>query len=171
MTRPAALICAAVAAIGMAVWVSYQVFPARGDAGELTVSEMPGTAGGTEAKSSGKLHQVREYPPKQGRLASPFLPEHPTREDRKKTAEPKKQAPPTGRPAPETSAPQELRLVGVVSAETGRRAIVAVGKKQKLLAPGEENDGITLLSVTDMEAVVSTPTGERTLSLSSGLVK
>ena len=71
------------------------------------------------------------------------------------------------RPARET----EIRLVGVVSSEAGGRAILSVGKRQVSLAPGEEKDGVTLVSLTEKTATVLTPTGERELSLSAGNIK
>lgn len=170
MTRWKSLLCAAIAAIAAAVGVSYMVFPAQGGAAELSVTQTPNTPRTTDEKPDGNLHRVREHPMRQGRIASPFLPEHPTRADVKKAMASSKQTPPQKNTVPpEPTAPQEIRLVGVVSAGTGRRAIVAVGKKQMLLAVGEEKDGVTLVSLAEKEAVVSTAAGERTLALASGL--
>ncbi len=61
---------------------------------------------------------------------------------------------------------EEIRLVGVISSENERRAILSVGKRQILLAPGEEKDGVTLGSLTENTATVSTAMGEWELSLS-----
>ena len=170
MTRLKMLLCAAVVAIGAAVGVSYVIFPAQGGAAELTVTQMPNASRTADETQDGNLHQVREHLMRQGRIASPFLPEHPTRDDVKKAVAPNKQTPQQkNAPSPEPTAPQEVRLVGVVSAETGRRAIVAVGKKQLLLAVGEKKDGVTLVSLTEKEAIVSTATGEHALALASGL--
>ena len=173
MTRSEALFCAAAVAIGAAVGVSYMAFPAQGGAEELSVAEPPAAARSVRARPTESLHQVREQRERPGRIASPFLPEHPARGDGKPPTPATPQTPQTPttkrteRPGPE--APQEIRLVGVVSAETGRRAIVAVGKKQLLLRIGEEKDGVTLETLTETEATISTAAGERTLALPSGL--
>lgn len=171
MTQSKPLLCAAAAAIGTAVGVSYLFFPAQGGAAELSVERPPRIARTAAETPPESLHQVREHREKQGRIASPFLPEHPARGDGKKAAPKLRTPPPKRTEAPEPNAPQEIRLVGVVSAETGRRAIVAVGTKQLLLAVGEEKSGITLDALTENEAIVSTAAGERKLALPSGLVK
>ncbi len=170
MTRSEALFCAAAVAIGAAVGVSYMAFPAQGGAEELSVAEPPAAARSARARPTESLHQVREQRERPGRIASPFLPEHPTRGDGKPPTPATPQTPPTKRTErPGPDAPQEIRLVGVVSAETGRRAIVAVGKKQLLLRIGEEKDGVTLETLTETEATISTAAGERKLALPSGL--
>lgn len=177
MIRPTAAFCAAVfAAVGLALGTGYKLYPAQGDAAKLSVVEQPRTEAAESAapdKTDKNLHVVREHPMKEGRLVSPFLPEHPTREQARaaKTA-------PTQRPEPkgtrQASPPQketEIRLVGVASSESGRRAILSVGRRQILLAPGEEKEGVTLVSLTDNAATVSTPMGDRELILSGGIVK
>ena len=166
MIRPTAAFCgAAIAAVALGVGVGFTACPAQ-DAG-LSI-EKPAPAQQTENMTQGELHTVHEYPALQGSLVSPFLPEHPTREQsRAKTARrptPKPEA--SRRPLPEKEL--EIRLVGVVSSDAGRRAILAVGKRQILLSPGDEAEGVTLVSLTEREATVATPTEERVLSLSRG---
>ena len=176
MIRPTAAFCIAVfAAVGLALGTGYKLYPAQGDAAKLSVVEQPHTEvtdSAASEKTDKNLHVVREHPMREGRLVSPFLPEHPTREQARaaKTAPAQKPEPKETRrasPARET----EIRLVGVVSSEAGRRAILAVGKRQVLMAPGEEKDGVTLVSLTEKTATVLTPTGERELSLSAGNIK
>ena len=127
-----------------------------------------------EGTASEELHCVREYPEKQGRLVSPFLPEHPTREQSKPAPAvatfPKPGPARAGRGSP---VPQEneIRFVGTVSAETGRRAILSVGKRQIALAVGEEKDGLTLVSLTEESATIATSSGERILTMGAGRVK
>ena len=110
---------------------------------------------------------------KEGHLVSPFLPEHPTREQARaaKTTPTQKTEPKGTRSAPSPAKEPEIRLVGVVSSEAGRRAILSVGKRQIFLAPGEEKDGVTLVSLTERTATVSTSMGERELSLSAGNIR
>ena len=176
MIRPTAAFCIAVfAAVGLALGTGYKLYPAQGDAAKLSVVEQPHTEvtdSAASEKTDKNLHVVREHPMREGRLVSPFLPEHPTREQARaaKTAPAQKPEPKETRrasPARET----EIRLVGVVSSEAGGRAILSVGKRQVSLAPGEEKDGVTLVSLTEKTATVLTPTGERELSLSAGNIK
>ena len=176
MIRPTAAFCIAVfAAVGLALGTGYKLYPAQGDAAKLSVVEQPHTEAVNSAaseKTDKNLHVVREHPMREGKLVSPFLPEHPTREQARaaKTAPAQKPEPKEMRrasPARET----EIRLVGVVSSEAGGRAILSVGKRQVSLAPGEEKDGVTLVSLTEKTATVLTPTGERELSLSAGNIK
>ena len=176
MIRPTAAFCIAVfAAVGLALGTGYKLYPVQGDAAKLSVVEQPHTEAVNSAaseKTDKNLHVVREHPMREGRLVSPFLPEHPTREQARaaKTAPAQKPEPKETRrasPARET----EIRLVGVVSSEAGGRAILSVGKRQVSLAPGEEKDGVTLVSLTEKTATVLTPTGERELSLSAGNIK
>ena len=176
MIRPTAAFCIAVfAAVGLALGTGYKLYPAQGDAAKLSVVEQPHTEAVNSAaseKTDKNLHVVREHPMREGKLVSPFLPEHPTREQARaaKTAPAQKPEPKETRrasPARET----EIRLVGVVSSEAGGRAILSVGKRQVSLAPGEEKDGVTLVSLTEKTATVLTPTGERELSLSAGNIK
>lgn len=176
MIRPTTAFCVAVfAAVGLALGTGYKLYPAQGDAAKLSVVEQPHTEAADSAaseKTDKNLHVVREHPMREGRLVSPFLPEHPTREQARaaKTAPVQKPEPKETRrasPARET----EIRLVGVVSSEAGGRAILSVGKRQVSLAPGEEKDGVTLVSLTEKTATVLTPTGERELSLSAGNIK
>ena len=176
MIRPTAAFCIAVfAAVGLALGTGYKLYPAQGDAAKLSVVEQPHTEvtePSTIEKAENNLHVVREHPMREGRLVSPFLPEHPTREQARaaKTAPAQKPEPKETRrasPARET----EIRLVGVVSSEADGRAILSVGKRQVSLAPGEEKDGVTLVSLTEKTATVLTPTGERELSLSAGNIK
>ncbi len=170
MNRPtAALACAALAAVALGLGVSYAACPVR--TAELSVSapsRVPSSA--TESKTQGELHTVREYPVTQGELVSPFLPEHPTREQSRalaSTASPKpKPGAELSRQPSSTLKEEEIRLVGVISSENERRAILSVGKRQILLAPGEEKDGVTLGSLTENTATVSTAMGEWELSLS-----
>ena len=174
MIRPTVAFCAAaLAAIGLALGAGYAFYPTQGAAAKLVVVESsPAAADIIEIKDE-NLHVVREHPMKEGRLVSPFLPEHPTREQARaeKTV-------PTQRPEPkgtrQASPPQketEIRLVGVASSESGRRAILSVGRRQILLAPGEEKEGVTLVSLTENTATVATAAGERELSLSAGIPK
>ena len=176
MIRPTAAFCIAVfAAVGLAFGTGYKLYPVQGDAAKLSVVEQPHTEAVNSAaseKTDKNLHVVREHPMREGKLVSPFLPEHPTREQARaaKTAPAQKPEPKETRrasPARET----EIRLVGVVSSEAGGRAILSVGKRQVSLAPGEEKDGVTLVSLTEKTATVLTPTGERELSLSAGNIK
>ena len=176
MIRPTAAFCIAVfAAVGLALGTGYKLYPAQGDAAKLSVVEQPHTEvtdSAASEKTDKNLHVVREHPMREGKLVSPFLPEHPTREQARaaKTAPAQKPEPKETRrafPARET----EIRLVGVVSSEAGGRAILSVGKRQVSLAPGEEKDGVTLVSLTEKTATVLTPTGERELSLSAGNIK
>ena len=176
MIRPTAAFCAAVfAAVGLALGTGYKLYPVQGDAAKLSVVEQPHTEAVNSAaseKTDKNLHVVRAHPMREGRLVSPFLPEHPTREQARaaKMAPVQKPEPKETRrasPARET----EIRLVGVVSSEAGGRAILSVGKRQVSLAPGEEKDGVTLVSLTEKTATVLTPTGERELSLSAGNIK
>nr|MBO6295337.1 hypothetical protein [Schwartzia sp. (in: firmicutes)] len=176
MIHPTAAFCIAVfAAVGLALGTGYKLYPAQGDAAKLSVVEQPHTEvtdSAASEKTDKDLHVVREHPMREGRLVSPFLPEHPTREQARaaKTAPAQKPEPKETRrafPARET----EIRLVGVVSSEAGGRAILSVGKRQVSLAPGEEKDGVTLVSLTEKTATVLTPTGERELSLSAGNIK
>ena len=175
MIRPTAAFCAAaLAAIGLALGAGYAFYPTQGAAAKLVVVESSPAAADIIERKDENLHVVREHPMKEGRLVSPFLPEHPTREQARaeKTV-------PTQRPEPKgtrqaSSPPQketEIRLVGVASSESGRRAILSVGRRQILLAPGEEKEGVTLVSLTDNAATVATAAGERELSLSAGIPK
>ncbi len=174
MIRPtAAFYAAAFAAIGLALGTGYALYPTQGDAAKLVVMERSHTAvEGLERKEE-NLHVVREHPMKEGHLVSPFLPEHPTREQARaaKTTPTQKTEPKGTRSAPSPAKEPEIRLVGVVSSEAGRRAILSVGKRQILLAPGEEKDGVTLVSLTERTATVSTSMGERELSLSAGNIR
>ena len=72
-------------------------------------------------------------------------------------------------PREKPPAPQEIRLVGIISSESGSRAILAAGTRQIMLAPGEEKEGVVLLSLTKNEATVSTAAGTKVLPLSGGL--
>ncbi len=174
MIRPTAAFYAAVfAAVGLALAMGYTFYPLQGDAAKLAVMEQPQTTGIIIERKDENLHVVREHPMKEGRLVSPFLPEHPTREQTRaeKTAPLQKQEPKGTRQAPAPAKEPEIRLVGVASSESGRRAILSVGKQQIVLAPGEEKDGLTLVSLTEKTATVSTPMGERELYLSAGIIK
>ena len=177
MIRPTAAFCIAVfAAVGLALGTGYKLYPAQGDAAKLSVVEQPHTEAADSAaseKTDKNLHVVREHPMREGRLVSPFLPEHPTREQARtaKTAPAQKQEPRQTRQTASPTREPEIRLVGVASSETERRAILSIGKHQVLLAPGEEKDGVTLVSLTEKTATVLTPTGERELSLSAGNIK
>lgn len=172
MIRPTAALClAAFASVGIAFDTSYALCPVKGEPVQLSIVEPPRAA---DEKTENDLHIVREHPMKQGRLTSPFLPEHPTREQARaaKMASTQMSAPPAALRQPAFAAKEsEIRLVGVVSSETERKAILSVGKQQILLSPGEEKGGVSLLSLTENTAVVLTTAGERTLSLSSGLAK
>jgi hypothetical protein len=172
--RPTAAFCvAALAAIGLALGAGYTLYPAQGDAAKLSVAEPPRTAA-TVDRSEEKLHVVREHPMKEGQLVSPFLPEHPTREQVRAEKAASAQRQKMRESHPEPPPPQremEIRLVGVASAGTERRAILAVGKRQILLAPGEEKGGVTLVSLTENSATVSTAAGMRELPLSLGITK
>lgn len=172
MIRPtAAFFAAAIAAIGLAFGAGYALYPTQGDAAKLSVAEPPRTEINRVERKDENLHVVREHPMKEGRLVSPFLPEHPTREQARaaKTAPTPRPEPKEARPAYSPAKETEIRLVGVASSEAGRRAILSVGKRQILLAPGEEKDGVTLVSLTENTATVSTAMGERELSLSAGI--
>ena len=177
MIRPTAAFCIAVfAAVGLALGTGYKLYPAQGDAAKLSFVEQPRTEYAESAvpeKTDKNLHVVREHPMREGRLVSPFLPEHPTREQARaaKTAPAQKPEPKETRQAASPARESEIRLVGVVSSESGGRAILSVGKRQVSLAPGEEKDGVTLVSLTEKTATVLTPTGERELSLSAGNIK
>ena len=170
MIRPTAAFCAAaLAAIGAALGAGYTLYPAQGDAAKLVVTEATRAATEPVERKDENLHVVREHPMKEGHLVSPFLPEHPTREQARaaKTAPAQKPSPKgTRQPSSPTKEP-EIRLVGVASSEAGRRAILSVGKRQILLAPGEEKEGVTLVSLTENTATVSTAAGERKLILSA----
>ena len=176
MIRPTAALCIAVfAAVGLALGTGYKLYPAQGDAAKLSVVEQPHTEvtdSAASEKTDKNLHVVREHPMREGKLVSPFLPEHPTREQARaaKTAPAQKPEPKETRRA-SSARESEIRLVGVVSSEAGGRAILSVGKRQVSLAPGEEKDGVTLVSLTEKTATVLTPTGERELSLSAGNIK
>lgn len=172
MRRPtAAFFCAAAAVAALSAGVSYAVVPDRAE--ELSVTRAPQNVGTTGKPSGEERERARTYPEKKGRLVSPFLPEHPTREQARaaKTAPAQKKDPKEALPAPAPAKGTELRLVGVVSSEAGRRAILSVGKRHILLAPGEEKDGVMLVSLTERTATVSTAAGERELSLSAGIAK
>ena len=174
MIRPtAAFYAAAFAAVGLAIGTGYALYPTQGDAAKLAFVEQPHTAAEDIERKDENLHVVREHPMKEGRLVSPFLPEHPTREQTRaaKTVSAQKTEPKETRQVPTPAKESEIRLVGVASSEAGRRAILSVGKQQILLAPGEEKDGVTLVSLTEKTATVSTPTGERELYLSAGRIK
>ena len=174
MIRPTTAFCAAAfAAVGLALGTGYALYPMQGDAAKLAVVEQPHTAFEAIGRKDENLHVVREHPMKEGHLVSPFLPEHPTREQARaaKTAPTQKPDPKEPRQTPSPTKEPEVRLVGVASSEAGRRAILSVGKRQILLAPGEEKDGVTLVSLTEKTATVSTPMGERELSLSAGRIK
>ena len=158
MNRPtAAPACAALVAVALGLGVSYAACPARTE--ELSIyAPSRALSSATESKTQGELHTVREYPVTQGKLVSPFLPEHPTREQSRalaSAASPKPGAELSRQPSSPLKE-EEIRLVGVVSSGTGRRAILSVGKRQILLAPGEEKDGVTLGSLTENTAAVST---------------
>ena len=120
----------------------------------------------------GEPPKLRSYPAREGRLASPFLPEHPTREQAKRrTAASNIPAPPAreiGRvpriPHAPTK-PKAIRLVGIVSSAEGRRAILSVGGRHVLLSEGETKDGVTLLALTEREATISSEDGEITLQV------
>lgn len=177
MIRPTAAFCIAVfAAVALALGTGYKLYPAQGDAAKLSVVEQPRTESVDSAaseKTDKNLHVVREHPMREGKLVSPFLPEHPTREQARaaKAAPVQKPGPKETRQAASPARETEIRLVGVVSSEAGQRAILSVGKRQVSLAPGEEKDGVTLVSLTEKTATVLTPTGERELSLSAGNIK
>ena len=140
----------------------------------LTIIERPiERAAASDAR--GELPKVRSYPAREGRLASPFLPEHPTREQAKRQSLPPVTRDiklPPGRhveqPPRHEKKPQAVRLVGIVSSADGRRAILSVGGRHVLLSEGEAKDGVTLLSLTDREATVSSEGGEMTLSVGAG---
>lgn len=170
MNRPtAAFFGVAAAAVALSAGVSYAVVPEP--VAELSVTapqQQPKTA---ESATSEELHKVRVYPNKQGALASPFLPEHPVREQSKAvhtaaTAQ-KPGGDRPGRTAP-AAEEKEILLVGIVSSETGRRAILSVGKRQITLSAGEEKNDVTLVSLTEDAATVSTPSGVRVLSMGTG---
>ena len=174
MIRPTAVLCvAALAAVGLALGTGYALYPMQGDAAKLSVAEPPRTEMNRSERKDENLHVVREHPMKEGNLVSPFLPEHPTREQVKaeKSAPAQRPEPKGTRQATSPAKEPELRLVGVASSDAGRRAILAVGKRQILLAPGEEKDGVTLVSLTEDTATVATALGEHELSLSAGIAK
>ena len=174
MIRPTTAFCvAALAAIGLALGTAYVLYPTQGDAAKLSVAEPPRTEMNRIERKDENLHVVREHPMKEGRLVSPFLPEHPTREQARaaKTTPAPRPEPKGARQAPSPAKETEIRLVGVASSEAGRRAILSVGKRQILLAPGEEKDGVTLVSLTETTAIISTAAEERELSLSTGITK
>jgi hypothetical protein len=102
------------------------------------------------------------------------LPEHPAREQ-SKAAPPAAAASKFGaeRRGRELPVPKETetQLVGIVSSETGRRAILSVGKRQVTLAVGEEKDDVTLVSLTEDTATISTPSGVRVLSMGARSLK
>jgi type IV secretory pathway VirB10-like protein len=172
--RPTTAFCAAAfAAVGVAFGTGYTLYPMQDDVAKLVVVEQPHAAVESVERKDENLHVVREHPMKEGRLVSPFLPEHPTREQARavKMASSQKPEPKGTRQAPPPAKETEIRLVGVASSEAGRRAILSVGKRQILLAPGEEKDGVTLVSLTEKTATVLTPMGERELCLSAGNIK
>ena len=181
MNRPtAAFLGAAAAAVALSAGVSYAVVPEP--VAELSVTAPQQQPKTTESATSEELHKVRVYPNKQGALASPFLPEHPAREQSKaahtSAAAQKPGGDRPGRAAPAVekkeirAAPaaekKEILLVGIVSSETGRRAILSVGKRQITLSAGEEKNDVTLVSLTEDAATVSTPSGVRVLSMGAG---
>ena len=176
MIRPTAAFCIAVfAAVGLALGTGYAFYPVQSDVAKLSVVKPPREASSTAEKTEKEnaLHVVREHPMREGQLVSPFLPEHPTREQARaaKTVLTQKPEPKETQQAAFPARETEIRLVGVVSSESGRRAILSVAKRHVLLAPGEEKDGVTLVSLTEKTATVLTPTGERELSLSAGNIK
>lgn len=170
MNRPTAALClAAFTSVGLALDMSYLFCPVQGEPAVLSVVEPPHAA--EEKTGKDDLHRVREHPARQGGLTSPFLPEHPTR-PQARAAKPAPAQTPKPEMQRQTASPAkepELRLVGVVSSESGRRAIFSVGARQILLAPGETKSGVTLLSLTENAAIVSTSAGERQLSISQPL--
>ncbi len=173
MNRPtAAFLGAAAAAVALSAGVSYAVVPEP--VAELSVTAPQQQPQTTESATSEELHKVRVYPNKQGALASPFLPEHPAREQ-SKAAPPAAESPKLGaeRRGRELPVPKETetQLVGIVSSETGRRAILSVGKRQVTLAVGEEKDDVTLVSLTEDTATISTPSGVRVLSMGARSLK
>ena len=172
MIRPTAALClAALTSIGLAFDTGYALCPVQGEPAQLSIVEPPRAA---DEKRETDLHIVREHPMQQGCLVSPFLPEHPTREQARAAKLPPTQTPSKSAAPLQATLPAkepEMRLVGVVSSDAGRRAILFAEKRQILLAPGDEKDGVALISLTENAAVVSTPAGERTLFLSSGLAK
>ena len=171
MNRPTeAFLCAAAAVVALSAGVSYAVVP--DPAPGLSVTEPQQKT--AEEATGGELHKVREYPQKQGAIVSPFLPEHPAR-DQSKAAPPAAAPPKLGaeRRGRELPVPKETetQLVGIVSSETGRRAILSVGKRQVTLAVGEEKDDVTLVSLTEDTATISTPSGVRVLSMGARSLK
>ena len=170
MNRPtAAFFGAAAAAVALSAGVSYVVVPEP--VAELSVTAPQQQPKTTESATSEELHKVRVYPNKQGALASPFLPEHPVREQ-SKAAHTSAAAQKPGGDRPGRTAPaaeeKEILLVGIVSSETGRRAILSVGKRQITLSAGEEKNDVMLVSLTEDAATVSTPSGVRVLSMGAG---
>ena len=170
MNRPtAAFLGAAAAAVALSAGVSYAVVPEP--VAELSVTAPQQQPKTTESATSEELHKVRVYPNKQGALASPFLPEHPAREQSKAAhtaaATQNQGGDRPGRAAP-AAEEKEILLVGIVSSETGRRAILSVGKRQITLSAGEEKNDVTLVSLTEDAATVSTPSGVRVLSMGAG---
>ena len=170
MNRPtAAFLGAAAAAVALSAGVSYAVVPEP--VAELSVTAPQQQPKTTESATSEELHKVRVYPNKQGALASPFLPEHPAREQSKvahtSAAAQKPSGDRSGRAAP-AAEEKEILFVGIVSSETGRRAILSVGKRQITLSAGEEKNDVTLVSLTEDAATVSTPSGVRVLSMGAG---
>ncbi len=173
MKRPtAALFGFTVLSVCLAVWLSYSAFPSW-DA-EFLISEMPQPGPAAGNPRHGELHVVREYPLTRGCLRSPFLFEHPTRDEirdaKAAVAARRAQVSLEGPVLPPKKEP-EIRLTGIASSDAGRRAFLYVGGRHIMLAPGEEKDGVTLISLTDREATVSAGSGERTLTLGLGLGK
>lgn len=158
--------------MALSAGVSYAVVP--DPVAEFSVTEPQQKTKADEDATGGELHKVREYPQKQGAIVSPFLPEHPAREQ-SKAAPPPAAAPKLGpdRRGRELPVPKETetQLVGIVSSETGRRAILSVGKRQITLAVGEEKDDVTLVSLTEDTATISTPAGVRVLSMGARSLK
>ena len=58
-----------------------------------------------------------------------------------------------------------VKLVGVVTAERGSRAILLCGERQVVLAPGDSCGSLTLLAVTEQTATVREGGAERILKL------
>ena len=151
MNRPtAAFLGAAAAAVALSAGVSYAVVPEP--VAELSVTAPQQQPKTTESATSEELHKVRVYPNKQGHTSAAA--QNPGG-DR------------LGRAAP-AAEKKEILLVGIVSSETGRRAILSVGKRQITLSAGEEKNDVTLVSLTEDAATVSTPSGVRVLSMGTG---
>ncbi len=118
----------------------------------------------TERQRPAEPPASRAYPARAERLASPFLPERPARGA--------KEAAPRGEPARlagKRRAGPRVRLTGIVSSRAGRRAILSIGGKQTLLAPGETREGVTLLALTADEATVGLASGGRVLAVGSSI--